>query len=74
MKTFLSIVQIILSMVLISVVLMQQRKQGGFSGIFGGGTQADMGGQWQRFNALSKVTIVVAVIFMILSAVLVIMS
>ena len=74
MKTFLSIVQIILSIVLISVVLMQQRKQGGFSGIFGGGTQADMGGQWQRFNALSKVTIVVAVIFMILSAVLVIMS
>jgi len=73
-KTFLSIVQIILSIVLISVVLMQQRKQGGFSGIFGGGTQADMGGQWQRFNALSKVTIVVAVIFMILSAVLVIMS
>ena len=74
MKTFLSIVQIVLSMVLISVVLMHQRKQGGFGGIFGGGTQADMGGQWQRFNALSKVTIVVAILFMILSGILVMMS
>ena len=74
MKTFLSIVQIILSVVLISVVLMQQRKQGGFSGVFGGGTQADIGGQWQRFNALTKVTIVVAIVFMILSGVLVMMK
>ncbi|MCL2147226.1 MAG: preprotein translocase subunit SecG [Synergistaceae bacterium] len=74
MRTFLSIVQIILSIVLISVILMHQRKQSGFSGIFGGGTQADMGGQWQRFNTLTKITIVLAILFMLLSIVLVLIS
>ena len=73
MTTFLSIVQIILSIVLIAVVLMHRRKQGGFSGIFGGGTQTDMG-QWQRFSALSKVTVMLAILFMLLSVVLVIIS
>ena len=67
MKTFLSIVQIVLSIVLIAVVLLHKRKQGGFAGIFGGGTQAETG-QWQRFNTLSKITVVLAVIFMLLSA------
>jgi preprotein translocase subunit SecG len=61
-------------MVLITVVLLQHRKQGGFSGIFGGGTQADMGGQWQRFTALTKITIVLAILFMFISVVLVIIS
>ena len=74
MRTFLSIVQIILSIVLITVVLMQHRKQGGFSGIFGGGTQADMAGQWQRFTALTKITIVLAVLFLFLSVLLVVIS
>ena len=74
MTTFLSIVQIILSFILISVILMHQRKQSGFSGIFGGGTQADMGGQWQRFNTLTKITVVLAVLFMFLSVVLVLLS
>ena len=73
MKTFFSIVQIIVSIALIAVVLMHQRKQGGFSGIFGSGTQADTG-QWQRFTALSKVTVVLAVLFMFLAAVIVLMK
>ena len=73
MVTFLSIIQIILSIALIAVVLLHQRKQGGFAGVFGGGTQAETG-QWQRFNALTKITVVIAVLFMLLSAVLVIMS
>ena len=73
MVTFLSIIQIVISIVLITIVLMQHRKQGGFSGIFGGGTQADSG-QWQRFTALTKITIVLAILFMFLSVVLVIIS
>lgn len=73
MITFLSIVQILLSIALIAVVLLQHRKQGGFSGVFGGGTQADAG-QWQRFTALSKLTVVLAVLFMFLSVMLVMMS
>jgi len=71
--TFLSIVQIVVSIVLITIVLLQHRKQGGFSGIFGGGTQADSG-QWQRFTALTKITIVLAVLFMFLSVVIVLLS
>ena len=73
MVTFLSIIQIILSIVIIAVVLLHQRKQGGFSGIFGGGTQAESG-QWQRFNALSKITVVIFVLFMLLSVILVLIS
>jgi preprotein translocase subunit SecG len=73
-RTFLSIVQIVLSLVLIAVVLMHQRKQSGFSGVFGGGTQADVGGQWQRFNTLTKITVVLAILFMFLSVVLVLIA
>ena len=66
MRTLLSIVHIIISIIMIAVILLQQRKQGGFSGVFGGGTQADSG-QWQRFSPLTKLTIVLAIIFMITS-------
>ena len=51
---------------MIAAVLVQQRKQGGFSGVFGGGTQADSG-QWQRFTPLTKITIGLATVFMITS-------
>lgn len=71
-KTFLGIVHILLCLALSGVVLLQQRKQGGFTGIFGGGTQADSGGsQWQRFTGLSKVTVVLTGIFMVTSIILV---
>lgn len=71
----LGIVHIILSIALISVVMLQHRKQGGFTGIFGGGTQADMGGsQWQRFTALTKITVVLATLFMATSLTLVMIS
>lgn len=69
MRTFLAVIHIIISIFLIVVVLAQHRKQGGFSGIFGGGTQADMG-QWQRFSGLTKITVILAVIFMVTSLVL----
>ena len=66
MKIILSCVHIIVSLFLVVAVLVQQRKQGGFSGVFGGGTQADSG-QWQRFTPLTKITIALAGIFMLTS-------
>jgi preprotein translocase subunit SecG len=71
-KTFLGIIHILLCIALSGVVLLQQRKQGGFAGIFGGGTQADMGGsQWQRFTGLTKITVVLTGLFMVTSIILV---
>jgi len=72
LKTFLGIVHILLCIALSGAILLQQRKQGGFSGIFGGGTQADMGGsQWQRFTGLTKITVVLTGLFMVTSIILV---
>lgn len=73
MRTVISIVHILLCIALSGVVLLQQRKQGGFSGMFGGGTQADMGAsQWQRFSGLTKVTVLLFTVFMLTSIVLII--
>ncbi|MDR1741080.1 MAG: preprotein translocase subunit SecG [Synergistaceae bacterium] len=69
MKILLSLLHIALSIFLMVVVLMQHRKQGGFGGVFGGGTQADMG-QWQRFTSLTKLTVVLAALFMLTSLLL----
>ena len=66
MKVILSCVHIIVSVALVLAVMVQQRKQGGFSGVFGGGTQAD-NGQWQRFTPLTKLTIILASVFMVTS-------
>lgn len=75
MKVFLTIVHVIVSISVMAVILMQQRKQGGFTGVFGGGTQADSsGGQWQRFTVLTKATIFLMVVFLATSLVLVIMN
>ncbi len=68
------VAHIILAVSLMAVILLQQRKQGGFSGVFGGGTQADAtGGQWQRFTVLSKVTVLLTALFLISSLLLVIL-
>jgi preprotein translocase subunit SecG len=73
LKTFLSIIFLLLCFGLIGVVLVQHRKSGGFSGSFGGGgTQMDMsGGTWQRMSSLSKITFVMTLIFLALSIILV---
>ncbi len=74
MKTFLTVIHIVIAISVMVVILLQQRKQGGFTGVFGGGTQADMsGGQWQRFTALSKVTIVLGILFLVTSLILVLL-
>lgn len=73
MRVLLSIIHIIVALFMVFIVLLQQRKQGGFSGVFGGGTQADTG-QWQRFSGLTKITIVLSTVFMITSFLLVFLS
>jgi preprotein translocase subunit SecG len=70
MKIVLSLAHILLSLALMAVVLLQHRKQGGFGGVFGGGTQADAG-QWQRFTSLTKLTVVLAGFFMLTSLLLI---
>lgn len=68
MKTLLGVLHILVCIALIAVVMMQHRKSGGFTGSFGGGgTQADMGGTWQRMTALTKVTAVLIAAFMVIS-------
>ncbi|MBP8984510.1 MAG: preprotein translocase subunit SecG [Syntrophobacterales bacterium] len=71
-KVFLTVVHVIVSIAVMAVILMQQRKQGGFTGVFGGGTQADAAGQWQRFTLLTKATIVLTAVFLATSLILVI--
>jgi len=68
MKILLSVIHFILCLMVIVIVLLQRRKQGGFSGAFGGGgTQADLSGQWQRFTGLIKITVVLFVLFMLIA-------
>ncbi len=70
-RIFLSVVQIILCLVLVTVVMLQPRKQGR-GGIFGGSTLADpTANQWARFSSLSKITVVVCTLFMINSLILI---
>ena len=68
MKILIGILHILVCVALIGVIMMQNRKSGGFTGSFGGGgTQADMGGTWQRMSSLTKVTAGLMVAFMVLS-------
>jgi preprotein translocase subunit SecG len=67
-KILIGILHILVCVALIGVIMMQHRKSGGFTGSFGGGgTQADMGGTWQRMSSLTKVTAGLMVAFMVLS-------
>jgi preprotein translocase subunit SecG len=70
-KILLSVVHIVVCVLLMVIVLLQHRKQGGFGGAFGGGTQADAG-QWQRFTGLTKLTVIIAGLFMLSSILLIV--
>lgn len=67
---------LVLCIILIGVIMMQRRKSGGFTGSFGGGgTQMDTsGGSWQRMTSITKITVVLTAIFMIVATVLVMMA
>ncbi|MBQ6113281.1 MAG: preprotein translocase subunit SecG [Synergistaceae bacterium] len=73
MRAVLALIHIVVSVMMIFVVLIQQRKQGGFSGVFGGGTQADTG-QWQRFSSLTKLTVILSIVFMLTSFLIVFLN
>ena len=70
MPVALMVVQIIISIALILVVILQARKSSRASGIFGGGTTADYGGKKGKEAFLMKLTTVTAVLFMISSLLL----
>jgi preprotein translocase subunit SecG len=67
MPVALMVVQIIISIALILVVILQARKSSRASGIFGGGTTADYGGKKGKEAFLMKLTTVIAVLFMLSS-------
>ena len=72
LRNFVSILFLILCVAIVVVVLMQHRKSGGFSGSFGGGgTQMDMsGGSWQRMTTMTKITVALTALFMLVSLLL----
>jgi len=67
MPVALMVIQIVISIALILVVILQARKSSRASGIFGGGTTADYGGKKGKEAFLMKLTTVVAVLFMLSS-------
>jgi preprotein translocase subunit SecG len=66
LNTFLIIVHVVVSAVLILVILLQAGKGGGLGGAFGGSTQAVFGGRGAQ-TFLGKVTSAAAAIFMLTS-------
>ncbi|MBC8499539.1 MAG: preprotein translocase subunit SecG [Candidatus Atribacteria bacterium] len=70
MPVALMVIQIVISIALILVVILQVRKSSRASGIFGGGTTADYGGKKGRGAFLMKLTTAIAVLFMLSSLLL----
>ena len=66
MNTFLIIVHVVVSAVLILVILLQAGKGGGLGGAFGGSSQAVFGGRGAQ-TFLGKVTSAAAAVFMLTS-------
>jgi len=65
MYSLLSIVHIAISVILIVIVLMQTKQSMNLSGMFGGASQSALGSQPQ--SVLSKLTTVLAIVFMLLA-------
>lgn len=72
MKTALIVVQIIVSLVLVVIVLLQEGKSAGLSGSIAGGAETFFGKNKGRSmdSILKKITAVAAVIFLITSVLL----
>lgn len=72
MKTTLIVVQIIVSLVLVVIVLLQEGKSAGLSGSIAGGAETFFGKNKGRSmdSILKKITAVAAVIFLITSVLL----
>ncbi|MBC7332566.1 MAG: preprotein translocase subunit SecG [Synergistetes bacterium] len=68
MKLLLVMLHLLIAVALISLIVIQGRKSSRFSGIFGGGTLADLsGGQRKKLPFLTKVTAILGAIFMFTS-------
>jgi preprotein translocase subunit SecG len=67
MFTILAVVQVLVSVVLIVIVLMQSQQSMNLSGMFGGASQSALGSKPQ--SVLSKATTVLAIVFMAFSLV-----
>jgi len=74
MIIFLTIVHVIVCLFLILVVLLQQGKSADWSGTFGGGSSQASFGQRGTATVLSKATTAAAIIFMVTSLALTILS
>jgi preprotein translocase subunit SecG len=70
MFTFLLMVQVLVSLLLIAVVLMQSSKGGGLAGTFGGGSVGMVFGVRRTADFLTRATQVLATAFLILSLVI----
>ncbi len=75
LNTILTVVQVILSLILIAVVLLQSGKQAGLSGSIAGGAETFFGKNKARTidGMLSRMTTIVAVLFVVVSFVLAIL-
>ena len=73
MSTFLTVIYVIVCLFLILVVLLQAGKGGGLGALSGGSTQSVFGGAGAA-NFMTRLTMVVAALFMFLSATLAYMS
>ena len=74
MTGFLIIIHTIVSILLISVVLMQASQGGGLSGTFGGQTASSMLGGQNAGNVLSRITTWLATLFLALAILISILS
>lgn len=75
MKTFLMILQVIVSILLIASILLQPGKSAGLSGSISGGAEQLMGKQGKGYEGLlSKLTAVGAVLFILISIMLVVIE
>lgn len=63
------VVQIVVSVILIFVVVLQPRKSGVGGGIFGGMTRADRSARFKALPVLSRLTVIFGVALMVLSLV-----
>lgn len=64
MKTFLIIVQVLVSFGLIATILLQSGKSAGLSGAIAGGAEQVFGKKKGIDNLLSKITTVLAILFL----------
>lgn len=75
LRTILIIVEVIVSLGLISTIILQSGKSAGLSGSIAGGSQAIFGGKKKGLDELlSRITTWLAVVFMVVTMVLALIS